>query len=280
MGRGGKRLGSGAKSRWKCRPTSRITVPSIFATHLLQIAEILDDGDSLASVYEVLDSIKQTVLSSRSFSLEQTASMLTEDMVRELSTDGFYYITHCNNLASILEKGIFSHNETRKNKINPMTIYNSDAMEKRKKKKLPDDHFLWDYANLYFQPRNAMLYYLVSNINIDDLVILFISKNILAAPRLNKFISDGNAASDDSVFYTIDEARDNSIFEKIRNQIDKDWWSKNDGSKREMMAELLIYRKVPPKYISNIYIPSNSAKQKVEQLIFSCGEEKDSKKIK
>ena len=78
-----------------------------------------------------------------------------------LKLRGLYYITHIDNLTSILERGILSHSLVEKNKIEYTAIYDKEIIEKRYDITTPDGRSLWDFANLYFQPRNAMLYRVV-----------------------------------------------------------------------------------------------------------------------
>lgn len=50
MPRGGHREGAGRKSAWKHRETTVIRVPKVFAEHLLEIAQRLDNGDKIEFV--------------------------------------------------------------------------------------------------------------------------------------------------------------------------------------------------------------------------------------
>ena len=83
-----------------------------------------------------------------------------------------YYITHIDNLGSILDKGIFCHKRIIEEKIKFTPIYDAKIVENRKNIKTPDNRSLWDFTNLYFQPRNAMLYLVAffSGKNIDDII--------------------------------------------------------------------------------------------------------------
>ena len=74
-----------------------------------------------------------------------------------LDIRALYYITHIDNLPSILTTGILSHARIRAEGVRYTSIYNVDIVNKRRKKNTPADKSLWHYANLFFQPRNAML---------------------------------------------------------------------------------------------------------------------------
>ena len=70
--------------------------------------------------------------------------------MRKLDIRNLYYITHLNNLPSILEKGILSHEKIEEEHLQPARIYNADIVNRRKEKSTPDQKSLWSYANLYF----------------------------------------------------------------------------------------------------------------------------------
>ncbi len=55
---------------------------------------------------------------------------------------------HIDNLKSVLEKGILSHNRVVSEDIQPSMISNRDIVENRKKV-IVNAKSLWDYANVY-----------------------------------------------------------------------------------------------------------------------------------
>jgi ssDNA thymidine ADP-ribosyltransferase, DarT len=69
-----------------------------------------------------------------------------------------YYITHIENLPSILERGIMSHRTIERSGVAYTKIYDGEIVNRRQNKQTPGRGSLWEYANLYFQPRNPMLY--------------------------------------------------------------------------------------------------------------------------
>ena len=69
-----------------------------------------------------------------------------------------YYITHIENVVSILERGILSHELVDKEKIRYKRIYAEEIVANRCKLTVEDGRSLWCFANLYFQARNPMLY--------------------------------------------------------------------------------------------------------------------------
>ncbi|MBI2487456.1 MAG: DUF4433 domain-containing protein [Deltaproteobacteria bacterium] len=92
-------------------------------------------------------------------------------------------------LPSIIKNGILCHNKAQKLKHN--VIHDPIVQELRKSKQIPGGGKLHDYANLYFNPRNAMMY---KRKDLHKVIcILIIDPKILNAT--NVVISDMNASS-------------------------------------------------------------------------------------
>jgi hypothetical protein len=182
-----------------------------------------------------------------------------------LKLRNFYYITHIDNLPSILDKGILSHKHIVEDKIPFTSIYDEEIIDRRKNIKTSDNRNLWDFVNLYFQPRNAMLYRVVffSGKNIDDIILIGVKSSILNKPDI--YITTGNAASSNSEILQKLEAKDK--IKDIKEKTDKEWWTPENDSKREVMAECLVPDVVFPAYIQEIYTSSLSSSQKVKKMI-------------
>ena len=192
-------------------------------------------------------------------------SLGRREMPRKTGIEGLYYITHVNNLPSIFEKGILSHAAVEREGVEYTPVYDSGIVSSRREKRLPNGQSLWDYANLYFQPRNAMLYRLAHSPNLDvsSIAILFIKPEIIQ--RSDIFVTSGNAASYASEFYSSEKVK--QFISSIQKEIDKEWWSDTDGSKRKMMAECLVPDRVLPKYIRAIYVGNQKAASALETRI-------------
>lgn len=94
---------------------------------------------------------------------------------------------------------------------------------------------LADYVNLYFQPRNAMLYRLVCNIGAKNLAVLAVSPSVMSVKN-NSLFTDRNAATGTVKFYTkIADLKyiDSKIFKY-------EYWTESDDTKQKMMAEVLV----------------------------------------
>ncbi len=164
-----------------------------------------------------------------------------------------FYITHVDNIPFILSNGILSHDLIESQGLNYAAIYDSEIVSNRKNKKIKDKG-LWHYANLYFQPRNPMLYRVIREKSPKDIAVIAVRKSIIETP--GAFVSVGNAASGPTKFYP------NTQFNLIESQINRmtklQWWSWHDSSKRQIMSECLVPEKIPPSYIETIYVSDHT----------------------
>ncbi|MCM8809387.1 MAG: DarT ssDNA thymidine ADP-ribosyltransferase family protein [Candidatus Omnitrophica bacterium] len=182
-----------------------------------------------------------------------------------LKLRGLYYITHIDNIPSILERGILCHRRVEEEKIQFTPIYDADIVSNRKNRDVADGRNLWDFANLYFQPRNAMLYRVLflSEVKKEDIAIIGLKSSIL--DRDDILVTTGNAVSQNTQILSKKEAK--KEIKNIREKVDREWWAFEDGSKRELMAEFLVPDKVPSDYISEIYVPSYESLKKLQSQI-------------
>lgn len=206
--------------------------------------------------------------------MSQTSLRLDEIDLEEMSPareiQGLYYIAHFDNLPSILERGILSHNQAERLGIPRRAIDNSQVNQRRSQRVVPDSggKTLWDFANLYFQPRNAMLYQTLHDRALGrNLAILALKKTLLN--REDIYIAPGNAASLNSPI--LPAAAGRNALRAIARQIDRDWWDHADGSKRTMMAECLVPESVSPREIEAIYVPSEAKRAELSALLANSG---------
>ena len=170
-----------------------------------------------------------------------------------------YYITHVENLLSILERGILCHQLIEQQGLNYTKIYDANIVSSRKAKKTPDGKNLWEYANLYFQPRNPMLYRVIHEKGEKELAILGVRKQVMEAQ--GSFLTDGNAANDPTNFFAPREGL--KEIHKNWEIIDGEWWNSVDGSKRKIMAECLVPQTIPPDSIHTIFVADHTIADKV-----------------
>ncbi|MCE2397292.1 DUF4433 domain-containing protein [Candidatus Poribacteria bacterium] len=183
--------------------------------------------------------------------------------MRTFDPVSLYYITHIDNLPSILDKGIPAHAKIEELNISSTPIYNPEIVRNRKEKSTPDGKSLWDYANLYFQPRNPMMYCLVHQKEKEDLVVIGVLKGVLQEQDV--VITDGNAANDPTRFYSQPEGL--AVLYEQRTVIQSDWWKEGDGSKRKIMAECLVPGQVKREYIHSLFVANDTTRDRVRGIV-------------
>lgn len=173
-----------------------------------------------------------------------------------------YYITHKDNLPSILESGILSSDRVEAEGLRPTSIYEGKGIEQRNSK-TTDGKSLWIYANLYFQPRNAMMFRTIHQKDLKDIAVVGINKKVLDESEI--VITDGNAANERTQFYCLSKGL--KILRRHGSIIQNDWWNNSDGSKRKMMAECLIPNYVKPAYIHSVYVADDTIQNDVQKIV-------------
>ncbi|MBI3940397.1 MAG: DUF4433 domain-containing protein [Acidobacteria bacterium] len=173
-----------------------------------------------------------------------------------------YYITHVANLNSIFARGILSHALIEELHLTYTPVYDDRIVASRKSRVAPGGENLWEFANLYFQARNPMLYRVLHEKADSDIVVLGIRPTVFSCPGV--LIAPGNAAS--RATDLLAPAEGLKAIAKIWDCITSEWWNSMDGSKRRIMAECLVPRHVPSDLIHTVYVSSHSAADKVRGL--------------
>lgn len=175
-----------------------------------------------------------------------------------------FYITHINNLPSMFQYGILSHRQVKAQGVPFTPVYNAEIVANREQIETPDKKSLWDYANVYFQPRNPMLYKVLNEANKNDVVILGIKPQILDTQ--GAFISLGNAAHSLSPLVDVKTGL-KTINGEYWQIINNDWWKTEDGTKRKIMAECLVPNGIPPAAIHSVYVVNASVAEKIRPVL-------------
>ncbi len=175
-----------------------------------------------------------------------------------------YYITHIENLPSIIEHGILSHSKVEEMNIPFTRIYDGNIVSKRKNKLTPNGKSLWEYANLYFQVRNPMLYRVIHEAkNKEDIAIIGVSPQVLNEPGV--ILTDGNAANEPTQFY--DVAKGRQVLLAQWKTINSEWWNDLDGSKRKIMSECLIPNFIRKEFVHSIFVANHAARERAQKLL-------------
>ena len=155
---------------------------------------------------------------------------------------GLYNIMPIANIQSVMVNGILSNN------IAKSIVHRSVAMnviqEKRESIIIPNGLKLHDYANLYFDARNPMMF----KRKHEAIVVLKIDLRIIDLPDV--IISDRNASSEYARFYEPIEAINNLDYSMIYARDWKDLDLFEYYKKKSMKcAEVLVPHKIDPCYI-------------------------------
>ena len=163
------------------------------------------------------------------------------------------FIAPVESVPSILTLGILS-NEGSRNVV-PASVANPSVQLRRSQRFIPNGLRLHQYANLYFNARNAML---SDILNTDDLTrrrasselcILRIDPIVLDVPGV--VITEINAAADALPrWYTVGEGLPRLDGAEIYDT----WWTDSIRHKQRMMAEVLVPHQVPTDMIVGAYV--------------------------
>lgn len=168
----------------------------------------------------------------------------------------FHFITSISNISSVLKHGILSRNRVRKLKIKHTDISMSEIQDRRKTKVIPNGRTLHDYANLYFDARNPMLYKRKNEAN--EICVLAVSLKVLELPGV--VITDQNAGSDYVLFMSPDQLNGLN-FDRIYAK----YWTHPDDPRKEYRhrsekcAEVLVPNLVDHQYIQQAYVVDKNA---------------------
>lgn len=165
-----------------------------------------------------------------------------------------------------MRNGILSHNEAER--VNHHSVALQDVQDKRANKVIPKGRALHDYVNLYFNPRNPMMYKLFKRRIITDLCVLSVHPNILKVQ--DAVISDQNAARNLVRFYDpkvdFDKLDFNVIYLRDWNVPDRHEYDRLKGI---LCAEALIPDKVSFDYINSAYVVDDSVSCKLNNMEFN-----------
>jgi len=186
-------------------------------------------------------------------------------MARKAEIKSLFYITHVENVRSILNTGILSHHEIESQKVPFTPIYDAAIVSNRRGKSTPERASLWEYANLYFQPRNPMMYRVVHEKTPKNLAVIGVKPSVLQLPKV--MLTDGNAANNPTRFFSTNDGL--KVIESQWPVIQAEYWNDLDGSKRKIMAECLVPERIPPEHIHTVFVADHETKKHVEAFLGS-----------
>lgn len=175
-----------------------------------------------------------------------------------------YNIMPISNIDSLVKNGLLSFNAAKS--MTHDSIAMSQVQELRNSVVIPNGKALHDYANMYFDYNNPMLYYLKESA--DKLCILAISCEVMNIEGC--VLSDRNAARSLARFYQPLDGVKHIDFNKI---FAKYWTNgtniQNYEHKGIKCAEILVPNKVSYEYIVGSYVLNDNLKHEMEHKGFN-----------
>lgn len=185
-----------------------------------------------------------------------------------MSIKSLYYITHKNNVPSILDRGILSRERIEAEGVECASMFKrktdarKDIRQRCKITPKNDGKTLLHYANLFFQPRNPRMYRAILEIGKENLAVVEVENTVLKGQGV--LIADGNAADELTQFYPPHPG-----LKKLQQQwkvIQNGWWKRCDGSKRKTMAECLVPTCVGSEYIRSVIVCDDGTQNWVDNM--------------
>ena len=174
----------------------------------------------------------------------------------------FHNIQSIDNIDMILRFGILSFNRARD--LPHRSIALANLQEKRDNKKIPDGLNIHDYACLYFDARNPMMFKRIKEG--ENLCVFQVSKDIDNIQGV--VLSDQNASSKYARFYSPSDGYNRLDFNAI---YDTDWTHAGDQiaywkHKSMKCAEILVPHEIPASYIIGVYTFNENMRQYIQKI--------------
>ena len=186
--------------------------------------------------------------------------MTYAEMFRERSGRKWLYnIMPIDNISSVMQNGILSYNNAEPFQHRSIAMEGVQAL--RDRKRVLNGLLLHDYASLYFNPRNPMMF--KRQAYYREICVLVVDPSVLDFDGV--VITDGNAANSVSRFFPPAEGLSLINFEKIYDR----YWNHDDPfvhdeHKRVECAEVLVPHQVPCQYIVGAYAAIEESKSEMQ----------------
>jgi hypothetical protein len=163
-----------------------------------------------------------------------------------------HYITSIDNLPSILAIGIVSHNRAQA-VAGHASVADPAVQERRRAVRVPAGRPLHDFANLYFNARNPMLYVVCARGRHERVCVLRVSTTAMDLPDV--VVADRNASSRYARFSPAAAALERMDGAMIYTQS----WNHADPAEKDrrtslICAEVLVPDVLPASYILGAYV--------------------------
>lgn len=220
--------------------------------------EILIKYESL--IEEITQGMRVYLSSLENKEMIERRKKLALNVIKNLPFNGFYHMTHCDNLKSILSEGLLCHKTVHSRKLVKIDISNIELQKRRNR---PENVFkknIQNYVPLYMNPSNPMMSSKRVSNDLDNIILLEIFPHILVQEKETLF-SDGNAAIEKTNFY-----KNPNKLEKVDwNLLKEGNWEIGTDSQRIMCSEVLIPERIEVFYINKIVLRNENNIDKIIQ---------------
>lgn len=176
---------------------------------------------------------------------------------------GLFNIQAIDNMPSIMQRGLLSNE--RASKIRHTSIAMQEVQERRDAVIIPNGMTLHKYANVYFDPKNPMLY--KRKDENENICILKFDRSILDFDGV--VVSDRNASSTYACFYSPETGLREIDFRLV---FAKDWRDDNPyeyyRKKSIKCAEVLVPFYIPFEFVVCAAVYSETARKKLMETGF------------
>jgi hypothetical protein len=186
---------------------------------------------------------------------------ITANMIRNLPHSGFYHMTHYDNLDSVLNHGLISHNQAVLNNLIKVDISNPLIQKNRNRNEAVFGRNIQDYVPLYINPQNPMMVSEKVKSYSSSIILLEVIPHILVQMEETLF-SDGNAAQLQTNFFHNQDEMENVNWQLLQ----EGKWVRGTDSHRVMCSEVLIPDKIEVFYLNKIILKDNILLKKVMEL--------------
>lgn len=173
-----------------------------------------------------------------------------------------HFLTHIDNVASIMTNGILSNRQAAR--LPHRSVADPRIQSWRERTMVPGGLPLHDYANLYINGRNAMLFRLVKEQPPQDLAVIAVDpSDLLDAP--GAVICDRNAAKSGPRFLASPEG----LGMIDREVVFAEYWTNHDDPKARLLhetlmcAEFLVPDLVEREHFRRVYVSCGLAQQRL-----------------
>lgn len=210
---------------------------------------------------DINDKMKQFLLSSDNKVMIETRERLTINFIKNLPHNGFYHMTHADNLESILQNGLASHNIVHKTRMIKVDISNQAIQNQRNREETVFGRNIQDYVPLYINPQNPMMDSDKVKEYKSNIVLLEVIPHVLVQEKDTLF-SDGNAAEDKTSFYHNQDEMENINWQLLQ----EGKWIKGKESYRIMCSEVLVPDKIEVFYLNKIILKDDLILESIMKL--------------